>query len=443
MNLKNLLKLFSDNNCETVYVKRLGKNNNSKQQIYVAQGDTQVLNVLPVTKFDAVWKSVSKSATFHASCIFYWLDEEGKKFLAPNAKFIFYPKYPEVRFSGFVLGCKKAPSEILNNSKEGRFLFLGVSKTDEIFGFVSDANTDISNEFSKLKNIPMVGILYSLAIQARKIITDTRTQLLYKLKEIHQKGWIPSKQLKPGFLIAPCNESRCGGLTLEAELGIIQNGRSEPDYWGWEVKQFGVRKLHLINSARVTLMTPEPDGGKYKDDGGIAFVKKYGYVSPKKVDRMDFTGYHKHGIVQKKSKLILSIIGIDKTTNKITDATGGIHLVDAKGNIAASWSFSKMLTHWNRKHAKAVYVPSLLETTPIRQYYYSNNVMLCEGTDFSLFIESMAAGKIFYDPGIHIDGVSSKAVLKPRSQFRIYSKSIKELYSKTEIFDLQNLRHNH
>lgn len=439
MNFKNLLKLFSDNECETVYVKRLVKNNNSKQQIYVAQGDTRVLNVFPLRDFTSVLNSNAKSETFHAACNFFWLDDEGNKFVAPNAKFILYPKYPEVRFSGFIQGCKNAPSEILNNATEGRLLFLGISKSDEILGYATEAESEIANEFFNLQNIPMFGILYSLAIEKRRIVLDTKTQLLRKLKEIYIKGWIDSKQLKPGFIIAPCNEDRCGGLTLEAELGIIQNGKSEPDYLGWEIKQFGVKKLHLINSTRITLMTPEPDGGLYKDKGGINFVRTYGYKSKTNIERMDFTGYHKCKILQIKSGLILDIAGYDFLTNKITDTNGGIYLYDKDDKVAASWSFSKMLTHWNKKHAKASYIPSLLNKFPNRQYKYSNNIILCEGTDFSYFINNIASGKIYYDPGTHIDNISKKATLKPRSQFRISSKFITQLYYNTESVDLSKI----
>lgn len=76
MNLKNLLMLFSDKNCETVYIKRLVKNNNSKQQIYVSQGDTQILNVFPLNDFKAVLNNAAKKETFHASCNFFWLDQD-------------------------------------------------------------------------------------------------------------------------------------------------------------------------------------------------------------------------------------------------------------------------------------------------------------------------------------------------------------------------------
>lgn len=439
MNLKNLLKLFAENNCETVLVKRLVRNNNSKQQIYVAQGDTRILNIFPLEDFKSVLKPNAKKETFHAGCEFYWIDDEGHKFLAPNAKFILYPKYPEVRFSGFIQGCENAPSEILNNPTEGRLLFFAITKSGEILGYATEADTEITKEFSNLTNVPTVGILYSLAIENKKIILDTKPQLLEKLKEIYIKGWIDSKQLKPGFVIAPCNESRCGGLTLEAELGIIQNGKSEPDYLGWEIKQFGVKKLHLINSSRITLMTPEPDGGLYKDKGGIDFVKTYGYKSKSDSERMDFTGYHKCKILQKKSGLTLNIEGFDFFTNTITDANGGIYLLDKNNNVAASWSFSKMLTHWNKKHAKASYVPSLLNKVPNRQYRYSNNIILAEGTDFSYFINNIASGKIFYDPGIHIDNISKKATLKPRSQFRISSRFITNLYSNIELVDLSKI----
>ena len=46
---------------------------------------------------------------------------------------------------------------------------------------------------------------------------------------------------------------------------IIPNGRSEPDYMGWEMKAY--------SSGRITLMTPEPDGGMYGEAGVKAFVR--------------------------------------------------------------------------------------------------------------------------------------------------------------------------
>lgn len=436
MNLNSLLRLFADNNCEQVYVKRLVRNNNSKQQIYVARG-MKMLNMFPLQEFREV--STESSTTLQARCTFFWLTNDGNKFLAPNAKFILYPKYPEIRFSGFVEGCDRAPSESLNNQVEGRLLFLGVSKTNEIIGYVSDPESEISIQFSTLKDLPQVGVFYVLTLEDEKVVYDDKTRLLKKLKSINLKGWIDSKELKPGHILTACNGNRCGGLTLEAEFGIIQNGRSEPDYLGWEIKQFGLKSTKTLNGGRITLMTPEPDGGWYKQEGGISFVRKYGYPSPSVRDRMDFTGIHKYGILQDKSKLTMKVNGYDPDSNIITDLGGSIDLIDPINEIAASWSFSKMLTHWNKKHAKAAYVPSSVRYDPHYQFYYWDQIMLGEGTDFLFFLKSVGEGKVFYDPGIHIDNVSTRATLKPRSQFRIYSQNIKNLYSGLEIIDLTRL----
>jgi hypothetical protein len=439
MTLDNLIKIFSDKGCKTAYVKSLGRNNNSKQQIYVAKGDIEILNVFPLGDFQAVLKGNAKNKTFHASCVFYWLNDQGNKFKAPNAKFILYPKYPEVRFSGFIQGCVNAPSEILNDVESERLLFFGVSDMGEIFGYVVNSYQDVYRDFFSLNNVPKVGILYSISIYSRRILLDTKFQLLSKLKAIYLKGWINSKQLKPGFKEVPCNESRCGGLTLEAELGIIQNGKSEPDFLGWEIKQFGIRKPHLLNASKITLMTPEPDGGLYGVKGGIEFVKKYGYLSPTTAERMDFTGNHLSGKVHKKTGLIMRIEGFDSSSNRIANASGGIYLIDQRDNIAASWSFAKLLTHWNKKHSKAAYIPSLSILQPVRQYKYSNNVVLGIGTDFNFFLKIFLEGKIYYDPGIHIDNIAIKPKLKPRSQFRITSRFIQELYSIIERVDLDNV----
>ena len=49
---------------------------------------------------------------------------------------------------------------------------------------------------------------------------------------------------------------------------------------GWELKQ---HKTRLDQPPRVvpTLMTPEPTGGIYKDEGIIAFMEKFGYPDKK------------------------------------------------------------------------------------------------------------------------------------------------------------------
>jgi len=95
-----------------------------------------------------------------------------------------------------------------------------------------------------------------------------------------------------------------------------------------------------------------------------------------------------------------------------------------------------MLKHWNRKHNQACYVPSLIEKGIQRKYKYGNEIILGTGTDFQLFLAQMAVGNIYYDPGIKLENISTKPKIKKRSQFRIKSGFLPNLYKQNEIIDV-------
>jgi len=247
----------------------------------------------------------------------------------------------------------------------------------------------------------------------------------------------------------PCVSTNCGGYTLEAELGITPNGYSEPDYLGWEIKQFAVKDFRKYNSSTVTLMTPEPTHGFYVNSGVESFIRKYGYIDKMgREARINFGGIHKFGNTQLSTALKLIIEGFDPSSKKITNTNGYIGLIDANDEIAASWSFVSLLKHWNTKHANACYVPSLnrkdADLFPFskQQYYYGNNIMLGNATDFTLFLNQVANGNIYYDPGIKlelaIDG-ERKQNIKRRSQFRIKSGNLTTLYKNNEVLDISNI----
>ncbi|MBY0426365.1 MAG: MvaI/BcnI restriction endonuclease family protein, partial [Cytophagales bacterium] len=266
---------------------------------------------------------------------------------------------------------------------------------------------------------------------------DTRSQLFYQLNRIYELGWIDSKRLNVLGEILPCDSSNCGGYTLEAELGITPNGYSEPDYLGWEIKQFGVTDFNKIGNSVITLMTPEPTHGFYVSEGTEAFIRKYGYVDKLgREDRMNFGGVHKVNLKHTTTELTLELIGFDITTGKIKNTDGKIALIDPLGNEAASWSFASMLKHWTRKHNQACYIPSMSLTEEMRKYKYGKRVILGQGTDFQFFLQEMAKGNIYYDPGIKIENISSKPKVKKRSQFRIKSLYLNNLYKYNEIADV-------
>lgn len=433
MNLQNLKKLFIDNGCRKLYVKKLSPNDNSKNQVYLG-GSFEILNIFPLSEIKTEEAGDWNRERFKASINFSWIGDDGNIYPAPNSQLILYPKYPEVRFSGFLARCENPPSELMTQRLADRLLFLSISNKGEILGYVTAPNSELANEFNALQADDEIGIFK--VIDLPKTVNN-KIKLLEELYRIHQLDWITSKRLDKDGNVLPCVSSNCGGYTLEAELGITPNGYSEPDFLGWEIKQFGVSNFERINSSIITLMTPEPTDGIYKTQGTEAFLHTYGYPDKKgREDRINFGGIHKSGIRHNSTNLEMQLIGFDQESGKIRNSNGRIALVDIDGNEAAAWSFSSMLLHWNRKHNQACYVPSLSETTGERKYKYGNKIILGTGTDFQLFLRQMAVGNIYYDPGIKMENVSTKPKIKKRSQFRIKSQFLGELYKDNEIVEL-------
>lgn len=433
MNLQNLKKLFADNGCQKIYIKTLSPNDNSKNQVYLG-GSFEILNILPIAEIKPVEAGDWNKERFKASINFSWISDDGGIFPATNSQLILYPKYPEVRFSGFLTKCENPPSELMTQRLPNRLLLLSVTKTGIVLGYVAAPNSEIAKEFNLITTDSKIGVFKIIELQQTR---NNKETLLAELYRIHQLNWITSKRLDKNGSILPCSSSNCGGYTLEAELGITPNGYSEPDYLGWEVKQFGVTSFDRINSSVITLMTPEPTGGIYKTQGTESFLLQYGYQDKTgRNDRINFGGIHKAGVRHHSTSLEMQLIGFDISSGKIRNSNGRIALVDATGNEAASWSFASMLLHWNRKHNQACYVPSISDTSNYRKYKYGDTVVLGTGTDFQFFLKQMAVGNIYYDPGIKMENASSKPKIKKRSQFRIKSQHLNNLYKDNEVVKL-------
>lgn len=222
MNLKKLKSLFVNNGCDEIYVKKLAPNDNSKNQVYFG-GSFEILNVLPISNVTTIQAGDWKRERFKALLNFSWMTEEGQFAPAPNAQLILYPKYPEVRFSGFLLGAKDAPSELMTQRLADRLLFMSVSNKGTVLGFVAHPDSEISKEFNQEKDIIEHGVFSVIVLPQTE---NNRSILLQELARIHNQGWIISKRLDSDRNVLPCHSSNCGGYTLEAELGVTPNGYS-------------------------------------------------------------------------------------------------------------------------------------------------------------------------------------------------------------------------
>ena len=82
------------------------------------------------------------------------------------------------------------------------------------------------------------------------------------------------------------------------------------------------------------------------------------------------------------------------------------------------------------------YIPSQSQKGEIKRYQYGSHVILGIGTDFQLFLKEMYAGNVYYDPGIKLEHISTKPEVKARSQFRVKSAHLPNLYKLNETTDV-------
>ena len=407
-----------------VLFKRLAENDNSKQQIYLGNS-FEVLQQLPYTRVRA--EAGFKRETFKADIDLSWIDARGHVAKAPGAQLILYPKYPEVRLSGFLRGCPVAPAENMrpiprgnraSSGPDGRLLFLATTSANSLLAYLALPEDGLTREVEALldrSQLLQQGVFYELPIYEGR---NSRAVLLEKLRLIHAGGWHSSRRLTRTGVAISYSAQNGGGYTLEALFGIIPNGISSPDFLGWELKAF--------SSARVTLMTPEPDTGYYGEKGVEAFVRKYGRSLPN--DVLYFTGTHRANERCSASGQTLVIRGFNLGTKKIVDVDGGIELMDASNSVSAGWSFKGLIEHWGRKHASAAYVKYEKQDATPPNYRYLSPVLLGEGTDFVKYVSALAAGIVVYDPGSKISSATERSRVKARSQFRIRVVDLSVLY---------------
>lgn len=405
------------------FFKPLSENDNTKQQIYLG-GSFQTLNQIPFGRIRV--ENESGKTNYKAAVELWWVTDTGETALAPHTQLILYPKYPEVRLSGFIRECPVAPSGYLQPVQQkhrtgfdGRILIFGITILRRVYAFLAPPDSPVARSIISdgLLNQEASGVFLHFPLGKD---LDGRKKLISRLREIIDFGWHSSRRLDKHGNILQYKAQNGGGYTLEALLGIIPNGISEPDFMGWELKAF--------SQDRITLMTPEPDSGYYGEKGVEAFVRRFGHDAGN--DTLYFTGVHKAASKNESTGMILQLQGFDLKSEKITDPSGGIALVTEIGDNAAKWSFGPLLEHWGRKHAQTAYIKfSKQEIRKFPHYSYSNRVWFGEDTNFSMFLKGLAESIIFLDPASKIMAASTlHSKVKARSQFRIIFRNINRLY---------------
>lgn len=420
-----------------VVFKLLANNDNSKQQIYFG-GDFDVLRLIPHGDMEGE-PTKKQGLMFKASLNLSWLDAhfDAPPAPAPGAQLILYPRYPEVRLSGFLRGCALAPSKLMQPptpqeraerelNHYHRCLVLGICD-DRVLAYCGSWDGKLSRDAkARIKNSQLSHVA-SVFYELERPVSNARILLLNRLTEIYRGGAVQSQRLDASGSLMAYHAKNGAGYTLESLFGIIPNGRSEPDYQGWELKTHG--------SGAVTLMTPEPDAGTYRADLG-KFLADYGVCGEV---RRDFTGKHPMNEVNIRSGLTMGMEGYDPIKAEVVDPEGGLILRDRNGTVAAGWTFNKILTHWSRKHAQTAYVSYKVKDADTRYFSFGPEIHLCEGAGLKPFLQAMHSNLIYYDPGINMKLSGGRWVPKKRNQFRVAWKNIGKLYETSEVILLSDL----
>ncbi|WP_257226178.1 hypothetical protein [Acinetobacter sp. YH16038] len=119
-----------------ILLKPLSNNDNSKQQIYFG-GNFEVLQDFPLGEIRADGES-SKGPIFKAPLKLFWITPEGETEEATGSQIILYPKYPEIRLSGFLRGCSLAPSKIMKPPTPEERALSASQKGGMILGLAAD-----------------------------------------------------------------------------------------------------------------------------------------------------------------------------------------------------------------------------------------------------------------------------------------------------------------
>lgn len=421
--INNIISLLSEHTCEQAFIKKLTKNNNDKQQVFIHKS----IGIFNST-FDLVFEerdfseSVTKPASDKSKKIpsavfksFNWMSRDSSLHPVQDCKAILYAQYPETRLSRFKTVSNEMPRSMsVEYTKRidqlSRYLVLGATREGRAIAImVVGPTVEFEDDFLQLPSLPNTAIIRHLKLAQDQTPGHELSQILTNnvVKKI-----FPGKRLLPDGTEKPFNGTQVCGYTLESVLGIASNADKNGDYKGIELK--------AMTKNKVTLMTTEPDGGNYAKNFG-AFVQQFGYTEDngstyrmnglmRAWTRNDKTGltlkilrskvasyrltyggitYAYSGELNKTKKsqaekLALTQAGLplkEETLNEISKLWEGIvddnyrynpaepvdtqsenlrvALVTDDGEEQAVWTLERLLNNWGKKHNEAVYVSAI------------------------------------------------------------------------------------
>lgn len=228
------------------------------------------------------------------------------------------------------------------------------------------------------------GFVFELFQQIRSSRQAIAAELLSKLKEIHNRGFLPSVTIgDPGV-----------GDTLENALGIRRNNSKLPDYKGIELKATRTTRHGLSrNKTRSTLFSRVPDEGlSYRE-----IVETYGkWQIPRGASKPRVQLYETFSTQRVNSYGLLLEMNTNEDTLEMRFAQN-----ERVHKYVSAWHMNHLREALLMKHHETFWVKALSEDRDGTEYFRYDEVIHTKAPNVSLLVPLLEAGIITVDLAAH------------------------------------------
>lgn len=247
----------------------------------------------------------------------------------------------------------------------------------------------------------------------RKIVNAadrTAMELLDRLRNISQQGWLPSLREGPTGV----------GFTLETHLGIVANSSKQPDYKGIELK--AGRSTGGKQTSRTTLFSKTPDWVRSPIKSGLELLDEYGYRDP----------------ASGRLQLYCALNNQPNTLGHFLDVPSddlllhSMHLQkDGEGKRVFQWDMDQLRKSLADKHKETFWVKAKVQRNPLgSEVFHYTDVIHTKGPLVGNMVEMFRLGRIELDYVIH-EAFGDNGKRKARDHgylFKMWQKNLGSLF---------------
>ncbi len=259
----------------------------------------------------------------------------------------------------------------------------------------------------KLINSNTNNPLKELVLEINRINFQVAEELLYKLRKIASKGFIP----------ALLSADTSVGRTLEHLLGIDINSSKQPDYKGIELKSFRQKR-----SNRKTLFAQVPDWNLSKFKSSAEILNNFGYKRG-----LDFKLYCTISSIVRNSQGLK--LRIDNKANHLLENSDKANIGDF-----VVWALETLHSRLEEKHNETFWISAESKIVDHKEYFAYKKIEHTRKPILSQFDILLEQGLITLD---HLIKRNSKGkVIEKGPLFKIRPTALNLLFPPSKVYNL-------